>query len=558
MADFFVDHSAAVNGSGSMAAPFNNLNTVTLASNNTYWIRRVEGLVGNRSYTMKAIPTNTNIVGWPVLGDLFFPTRPANATWDADIEEHAILYVAMNVNIVHTVLLHRLYINIPSTVTFPNVGFSDAAYIRVFNSSVVNIDHCKIEQARLRNGAGGSISGIRLNTSRRCTITNTTLLDYGAQGIDSDALLYIISCQMCMTDVTHRMINNTNILPYTSGGADNIGHGHYYIGQAMNCVVKVKVVATGPITPFATTARRIKAFYVDGGNKSTFSVDLTEHPTTIEPMPVYIFNTTAVNHKVYVKGPRVGNIYNITGGTTMHVNADEIIGRTFGVIPNTFSVGHKDIVTVHPYTEGGTVSITAPTGPDILLWDGASGYIHHLAKHPTLSVGGNLPDMSFAYRLPDDTLFFRSRTGSAMSTNIKRQGKPNGFRVRLDNVATGLSGFTSIGNDFITPYNATMTANPAKAIIHMAGIINNGKYIRPGDVVLLVYYIDSKGPQLAIGSKLTYTASVWEGVSNYKPCYIEANISPDMACDIRAILRFSYADRYQYVIADNAMEVIYD
>lgn len=88
MADFYIDFTAIGGGAGTFVSPWNRYALITgTTTADTVWVRRV-------SYTETAaapgigpaIPHNTPVVGWPLVGDTLYATRPvaAQAAWDPD------------------------------------------------------------------------------------------------------------------------------------------------------------------------------------------------------------------------------------------------------------------------------------------------------------------------------------------------------------------------------------------------------------------------------------------------------------------------------------------
>ena len=82
--NLFVDLSAATNGTGTAASPYNNLSSIGTGSDIRAWIRRT-GVTTTVTLSTLALGSNVELLAWPKVGEYAYTDRDTSlTTWDAD------------------------------------------------------------------------------------------------------------------------------------------------------------------------------------------------------------------------------------------------------------------------------------------------------------------------------------------------------------------------------------------------------------------------------------------------------------------------------------------
>lgn len=562
MSDFFIDLSAATNGTGTAVSPYNSLVAAAPTTGNTYWIRRAVPLAGNITYTQVNLPSNVRLVGWPMSGDVYYASRPAVPSWDADTETHAIIYNRIKCQLVHTVQLHRIFVNFshPVGITLTNSPIeTSASPLIMYQSSNIQIYNTKVYcDVFLRSSTSVGIPTINILYCRNIALYNVQILD-GAK--DRHYFDYAVNLQFSnaiVADIQHTMIEvGASNFIYTAPSGEQT-QALYNILSCSDVYVKVVVDHIGDILPIYRWSRSV---YLSAVTSSIIELDFTSFPDNNEVWPLYINDAQTTHTTIHIKGARIGTLRSRGNHTFIHAKTDLVETRpSFPAnVFNPITALDGANVTVYPFTPGGTVTLNTATNYAGELSNRSFVHVHHQTAHPVIQYTDGVQCGVWAYTLPNDKTYYRNVSGSINSTTIARTGSPHGYRVAMTLKQLDKSMPLLLGTDYKTPYIADVTAGGSTLTIHLAGIPHYGNIPRPGDVVMEVKYTDSNGEQFFVTGDLVYNVTdTWSGVDDYKPFTISTHISPDIACGVRAILKFNYCERYRYILADSSMEVTHD
>ena len=150
MANYYVDFSSGVNGTGTAASPWNvftSTQSASVSAGDSVWFRRYIMAIDTKFIAWKsgtAANNRINYIGWPIAGDEYYDIREETlrAAWDADITQYAYqrrsAYIANTpaASLVSYINVHRFYIwdDFGSNTNIrAAIGIKDATYVTLKN-----------------------------------------------------------------------------------------------------------------------------------------------------------------------------------------------------------------------------------------------------------------------------------------------------------------------------------------------------------------------------------------------------------------------------------------
>ena len=529
MTDFYIDLSAATNGTGTAVDPYNTFTGITFVSNARYWVRRTGDTPVYSGVINLGVLSNVEILGWPRVGEYGYYDRDASLTaWDADVHDYWTI----------------------SGTSSTTVGFN-----------LTSATNCFISRVQVKVNTSTGFTYIQLG--KYCTLYKVNVVRTGYSGAMDYLKCYhqankLINCTYTMASGTGTEYVN---IQDTSAST---GFSVYVIGYIVE-----HWVAGAVITPFAnglqsltTTAGTIIDCRISGQN----NVPINSH--------VYLFNVAthqyngsvtkvianlAATKELYLGGSDTSSTSNeqssyiwassaiirITGDTGSNV------GMVYILKTDTLNYGKflRCLYKIHPLTQAvvtlGTDAYSTSTN---LFREYSYGYIHKIDATLTLANIGTASAVTYKDSL--NALTTSSLNGEVTSTtNTRDSGNP--FSVGLENMATTLA---SVGAASPTVTSPLKTATPALETIKASvnpGI--NAVTLYGTDVTignphlykvraLYLKYCDSNGPAGTLVLDELQDGSSWQDVGTNSPFKYMYELESDDTVDV--YLQYIKADAY--------------
>lgn len=546
MANYFIDPSASTNGDGTTTLPFNNLETVTITANNTYYIRRVAAIPANRTINSVAIPNGVKILGWPKVGDIGYITRPTNAAWDADVADYPTITSRLSFINVHSVELTRIHwdlngIVIPNTPSWKVIYASGCSNLAFKN---ITTNYNPTPYSNYENNF------IHIAQSRQIFID--VLFTYHAFNIyAAGSAIYFTSVSQFVANIRHYTKSQTGV-PSSSSGHDSPNSGIYMFYTCLNGHVKIAFDGDQAAAP-PWVRTRVVSFV--NCIRMNLNLDYRLHPPLLEPNGLYMSASSFMD--VYLIGPRIGNVVSQTG-------ANKIVAVTDAIVPRNNTSSYLDpikldlgsIMRIHPYTPNQALSLSNVKTYDVLLDGGSELYIEKVAKAPVVKFVSVNNAASLSFKLAtNNAQYFLTSGGETFSSALKRPGRPNGYQAVIRSSILDYQPLF-IGDSIITPYYSELPAGTTPISLHGAIPEQSTHFPREGDLTLVISWVDTNGKQVVLGSTLTYIApEAWDGLTTPRCFKLGATITLASPCAVRACLQIRVAGRYEYLILDDHLSL---
>lgn len=263
MANYYVDFSAGVNGTGSAASPWNVFTATQNASvtaGDSVWFRRYIVAADTKFISWKSGTdgsTRINYIGWPIAGDDYFDSREESlkATWDGDSAQYAyqrrLTYVADTpaALLVSFINVHRFYFWDDFQT---NVNLRMALSTK--NASYVKIKNCYVYVSFLPPTTNDLVSGwwggtLGCDNSGNIEVINSTIDGSGTMALSRSNTIKIRNSNVVFSGCT---------LQYGFSGAPVVS---YLIDSASSYAINSTLTFNSCILNFRQTSGNIASSY---------------------------------------------------------------------------------------------------------------------------------------------------------------------------------------------------------------------------------------------------------------------------------------------------------
>jgi len=561
MANYFIDQSSATNGDGSSSNPFNTI-AGTLSSGNTYWLRRTSEASNVSTYTSTgvSIPSNIQLIGWPMPGDRHYDLRPSLPAWDADTEEYATLLHSGPNNIgKHELLvikntinveLHRLLLIMSTACSYNQISPA----IELTNASDIRLEDVYI---LLRSNAEGN-RGMYIISSdglwaERVVIENNSNFTISNNSTLSD-LLEIDIINASMLEI---LFSYGGITGYVIDATAD--HGRCVdINSANDTLFRFTYGKPGERMYERPLDRVI---YFRGEDSYNYSLELdTSNITYGDILPNLVIDR-AIDHdtsggEIWLKGPTVGRI-SFGDNRRMLVKADAILTEPeYG--SSAVNLFRSARALIEPYTLGESVAMESPTGLDISISEAGQLHVTKAAKDLNISISSNTTRGCVSYIREDGVYRCISLSGSVISSGVLREdGGFYSYLFTSNKDTLERPGPIWSNTDLYTPISLDVVPGSHVVTLSGAGGIGLNGHIRPGDLTVYANWVDSTGLHQTVVADIDYDVTdIWNNISNYIPFQIHVPVVTEINTTIYFTLVASFSKTvYPAIFVDNLLTI---
>lgn len=187
MTDYFFDFTSGTNGNGTSVSPWNQCTaaeTTTISGGDNLWFRRCQPADNTKLIVFKAGDSNEsriNYIGWPMIGDEFYNTRPSMPTWDQDASLY--LYQSANNNQYTAVITLQSNINLHRIYSSDNYGNANYGHqsLAIITKSNVTLKNCRLYATSMPDTVGYWYAGLSYLDNAFNILFENTIFD-GAGG----------------------------------------------------------------------------------------------------------------------------------------------------------------------------------------------------------------------------------------------------------------------------------------------------------------------------------------------------------------------------------------
>lgn len=328
MANYFVDFSAGVDGSGTFASPYNTIVGKTFTSSDSVWCRRKTLSVSSAT----TISQSCLYIGWPKSGDPYYSTRPSEAqsAWDGDAADYATITNSVVSSTSYTISnnpsIHRFY--------FLRTGITSGTYNLITCSGNSQYTNCKFVLHET-TGAAIQTSGVTLNSFSNCIfeVGAGSYTPSAALNVTAASTIALVNCTFTTTGACNYLINSAALIFTCTGCTFN----------ALAYATSTNFIATSTTTDNSIALFKNCSLYNAGGVGFIGSPLLIVDNCDVQAIKLYIEETN---------GPMLFKSFTQNG--LSDTGAIDMRNTALAVINNLTTVNNNPKQAMYFYAESNT------------------------------------------------------------------------------------------------------------------------------------------------------------------------------------------------------------
>lgn len=533
MANYFIDLSAATNGTGTAVDPYNVITTAMLVPGNTYWLRRSEP--ATVSTLTIVVPSNVMLIGWPKVGDKFYDTRPSVPTWDADTADYCTVKYRGLQGPIHILSVHDVYLSRLKVVLYYDGTTAWYQAIRIYTCNRVYVDNCYIMRNSVEIATNtASYAMIYVESSIYVSVTNTIILRKGSR-FNSACNKYFMVYLSSHVHADIELLTNSDSTETgvaVTESSNPINAYEIYLNSSSNCVVNIlynfthqQVLTYGAY--IGLTRSKVSISYKSTVDVSEFAYGLMvpsagmEYSTVTIDLPAFTgikLDDYGTNDITIITSKVLGNFSSYNGAVHLTYGGSlKLLAKTPTGI--AFPLNTK---TTRLYTAGTNEIYVSKTSEDITAQIAVAdvAVIHHY-------------DQNDVYRV-------LTPVATARSTTVARTGGATSS-IEVTSTTVNPTQFGKIGTDLYSPFTISLTAGSYTVRFYIAGYGALTR-LRYGMIFLKGTWIDARGKDLVVSDEIVYTNDqTWTGITGYAQGYLEVPVTVDRTTEVKLMFEVSYS-----------------